>query len=96
MTWVHKVREQMRGLGIEPTLNDQIDELGIGLTVCQLIVIGISILSVVFLFTPLLYLQELIFLVLFYSLSLGLIILGVWFWINRADICEKPEDFQNI
>lgn len=94
MIHVKKIREQLEAWGFKPDDREEFEALGIELTICQMIVIGTSFLSVVFLFTPLFYLQDIWFMVVFYALSLLVIIGGVWFWVNRADICENPQYYQ--
>lgn len=92
MSLVIKVRHQLRDLGFRPNLREEIETLGVQLTVCQFVVVVISLLSVVFLFVPFFYLQNITFMMIFFALSLICLMLGIWFWINRAEICEHPED----
>lgn len=92
MSLVIKVRHQLRDLGFRPNLREEIETLGVQLTACQFVVVVISLISVVFLFVPFFYLQNIAFMMIFFALSLVCLILGIWFWINRAEICEHPED----
>ncbi len=94
MTMIGKVRRELKELGFRPHLGQEIQSLGVELTVCQLIVVLLSIISIVFLFVPMFYLQDTRFLLLFFSLSLLCIGTGVWFWMHQEDICEHPEDYQ--
>lgn len=89
---VVKIRQQLKELGFRPHLREEIEALGVQLTVCQMIVVILSIISVVFLFVPFFYLQDLRFMAVFFSLSLVCLGAGIWFWVHRAEICEHPED----
>lgn len=95
MSLVVKVRQQMKELGFRPHMRDEIARLGVQLTICQLIVVILSISSVAFLFAPLFYLQDLRFMVVFFSVSILSLLGGMWFWVNRAEICEHPEDIED-
>ncbi len=92
MSLVIKVRHQLKELGFRPNLQEEIETLGVQLTVCQVVVVVLSLVSVVFLFVPFFYLQNITFMIIFFALSLVSLIFGIWFWVNRADICEHPED----
>ena len=94
MSMVEKVTEQLKQLGIKPQKNPQKEILGFKLTVCQLVVVVLSMISVTFLFVPLFYLQDIKFMVVFFILSLLFLILGIWFWLHQSEICENPEEFQ--
>ncbi|HCM38086.1 MAG: hypothetical protein UV61_C0009G0054 [Candidatus Gottesmanbacteria bacterium GW2011_GWB1_43_11] len=94
MSFTHKVRQELKNFGFRSNLRAEIDALGIDLTICQLIVVLLSISSVVFLFMPLFYLQDPWFVVFFFGLSIVCLFAGVWFWVHRAEICEHPEDYQ--
>lgn len=92
MSLIIKVRQQLKELGFRPHMREEIETLGVQLTVCQLVVVMLSLTSVVFLFVPFFFLQNAMFMVIFFGLSLIAILLGMWFWVNRAEICEHPED----
>lgn len=94
MSLVVKVRQQLKDLGFRPHLREEIAALGVQLTICQLIVVILSISSVVFLFVPLFYLQDIRYMLLFFSVSILSLFGGMWFWIKRAEICEHPEDVE--
>lgn len=94
MSMIVKIRHQLREIGFRSHMGDEIEKLGAQLTVCQIIIVILSIISVVFLFVPLFYLQNVRFMLLFFSLSIISIGLGIWFWIHKAEICEHPEDIQ--
>lgn len=94
MNFIREVRRQLKELGFRPHLKDEIQSLGIELTVCQVIVVVLSIASIVFLFVPVFYLQDVRFMVLFFGLSMALLVLGIWFWVHQEEICEHPEDYQ--
>lgn len=89
MSTMGEIHEKLGEMGIKPK-----DSLGIELTVCQFIVVVLSIISIVFLFVPIFFLQDVRFLLLFFSISLLCLGVGVWFWIKKADICEHPEEYQ--
>ena len=95
MSMITKVRQQLKEIGFRPHIREEIEALGVQLTVCQLVVVVLSIISVVFLFVPLFYLQDQRFMLVFFALSLLCLGSGVWFWVNRAEICEHPEDIQD-
>lgn len=95
MSMIRKIRHQLKELGFRQNLGQEIESLGIELTVCQFIVVILSVFSVVFLFVPLFYLQDIRFMLVFFSLSFICIIAGIWFWVHRAEICEHPEDYQD-
>lgn len=92
MNMIRSVRQQLKDLGFRPHMSKEIESLGVHLTICQLIVVLLSIVSVVFLFVPLFYLQSILFMSLFFGLSVIFLFFGIWFWLNKVDICEKPED----
>lgn len=94
MSMILKIRHQLKELGFRPHMRDEIEALGVQLTVCQLIVVVLSIISVVFLFVPLFYLQDVKFMLVFFSLSLICLGCGIWFWVHRAEICEHPEEVE--
>jgi uncharacterized membrane protein len=93
MSMQQQVREQLKELGMTNHIKQDVSSLGLELTVCQMIVVLLSIGSVVFLFVPLFYLQNPKFMVLFFGLSFLCMVLGVWFWIKKAEYCEHPEDW---
>lgn len=95
MSMIKQVRQQLKDLGFRPHLKQDIESLGIELTVCQLIVVILSISSVVFLFVPFFYLQNVTFVAAFLGVSLLCLVLGIWFWMHKAEICEHPEDYQD-
>lgn len=64
---------------------------GDALTVCQFIVVGLSLLSVVFLLAPLFYVQQIWFMIIFFSFSTVSLFAGIWFWMRQAEICEHPD-----
>lgn len=93
MSMIHDIRKQLKDLGFRPNMKREIESLGIEVTVCQFIVVVLSIISIVFLLVPFVYLKDIRFMVLFVALSILCIWLGIWFWIKRAEICEHPEDY---
>ena len=94
MSFVRKIRHELNDLGFRDNLQNEIETLGVQLTICQLIVVVLSIISVVFLFVPFLFLTDVKFMLIFMSVSLVSLGLGVWFWVKRAQICENPEEIQ--
>ncbi len=94
MTMIQKIRHQLKELGFQRDLKQEVESLGVQLTVCQMIVVFLSICSIVFMFVPLFYLQDLRFMALFLGLSFVCMIAGIWFWVKQAEICEHPEDYQ--
>ena len=89
---ITKIRQQLKELGFRPHIRQEIERMGIELTVCQLIVVVLSIISVVFLFVPFLFLQDVRFMIFFFILSIATLLIGIWFWVHQAEICEHPED----
>lgn len=87
-----QIRRRLHELGLSP--KNDIEMLGIELTVCQFIVVLLSLLSVVFLFIPLFFLSNIGFMVGFFVLSILCLVLGVWFWLKKVEICEHPEDYE--
>ena len=94
MTAIRHIKHKLHELGFRRDLKDEIEDMGIELTICQLIVVVLSLISVVFLFVPLFYLQDTWFMVTFFGASFLFLIFGVWFWVHKAEICEHPEDYQ--
>lgn len=94
MSIIKQVRHQLKELGFRPHLKDEIQALGIELTICQIIVVVLSIVSIVFLFVPFFYLQDVRFMIVFFGVSMVFLILGIWFWVHQEEICEHPEDYQ--
>ena len=88
-----QIRKRLKELGLRPNMKSEIESLGVEVTVCQLIVVVLSIASVVFLLVPFLYLRDLKFIFLFWGISIVCIWIGIWFWVKRADICEHPEEY---
>ena len=88
------IRYKLKTSGFKSDLGPDIRDLGIELTICQLLVVILSLVSVVFLFVPLLYLRSPIFLAGFIGVSFVCLGISIWFWINKAKICEHPEEFQ--
>ena len=84
----HDIRLKLRDLGWMST--EPIPESD-ALTVCQFVVVGLSLLSVIFLLAPLFYVQHVWFMVIFFSFSLGSLFGGIWFWVKQGEICEHPE-----
>lgn len=89
------VRQKLKDFGFRPNIGHEIDKMGAQLTICQLIVVVLSVSSIVFLFIPFFYIQNLLFVISFLVLSMVCILFGVWFWLHRSEICEHPEDFQD-
>lgn len=94
MSITQKIRHELKELGFRDNLQKEVETLGVQLTICQLIVVFLSIGSVVFLFVPFLFLQDIKFMLIFMGISLVCLGLGIWFWVKRADICENPEEIQ--
>lgn len=95
MTMIRQIKRQLEDLGLRATGRENLRALGIELTVCQLIVVILSIGAIAFLFIPLLNLQNFQIVLIFCLLSLSVLSLGVWFWTKKAEICENPEDYQD-
>lgn len=95
MNTASKIRQQLKELGFRPHLSQDIESLGVKLTICQIIVVILSMISVVFMFVPLFYLQNIKFMLSFFGISFVCLILGIWFWVHEADICEHPEEFED-
>lgn len=95
MSMIRKIRRQLKDMGFRSHMREEIDSLGVHLTVCQFIVVLLSIVSVVFLFVPFFYLQNVKFMIAFFAISLVSLTIGIWFWIHQAEICEHPEDYQD-
>lgn len=93
MSIEREVRDQLENLGIETDKKNQIQTLGLELTVCQFIVVVMSFFSLAFLFVPLFFLRNLFFMFGFFTVSLACMGFGIWFWLNKADICEHPEEY---
>ena len=91
MTVTADIRQKLRLMGIQKSAKD-LETAGLALTVCQFIVIVLSLLSVTLLLVPLFFLQDARFLAVFFALSIVCLSLGVWFWVKRAEICEHPEE----
>lgn len=85
------IREKIKSLDID--MPKKADATGVELSVCQFIVVILSIVSVIFLFLPILFLNNLLLLVLFFSISLLAMGVGVWFWVKKRVICESPEEY---
>ncbi len=88
-----EVRNQLKALGMTSNLSNDIQSLGLEVTICQFIVVVLSIVSIVFLFTPLFFLKDLRFILFFFGISIASLLFGIWFWIKKADICEHPEEY---
>jgi hypothetical protein len=88
-----EVKDQLANLGIKTSDKNQIESLGLELTVCQFIVVVLSIFAIVFLFAPLLFLKDITFMLVFFALSLLSLSFGVWFWVKKAEVCEHPENY---
>lgn len=90
---IRNIRHQLKELGFRPHMKSEIESLGIHLTICQLVVVLLSLFSVVFLFVPFFYLQSVTFMLVFFGISLVTLFIGIWFWLHKVDICENPEDY---
>lgn len=95
MSMATKVREQLENLGIKTPRSEEEEKKAAKLTVCQIVVVVLSLLSVIFLFAPLFYLRDLRFMVAFFFLSFICLVGGIWIWVKQADICENPEEIQD-
>lgn len=93
MSIERNVRQQLQDLGLSKGMKDDIEALGIELTICQFIVVVLSIMSVVFLFAPLFFLRDIRFMVVFFGISSICLFVGVWFWVKKSEICEHPEEY---
>lgn len=89
-----KVREQLKAMGIHPEKKDEMESMGLEISVCQFIVVILSIISIVFLFAPLFFLKDIRFMLVFFGISLLCLLVGLWFWLNKAEICEHPEEYE--
>lgn len=87
-----QIRKRLHELGFSK--KNDIEMLGIELTVCQFIVVVLSLISVIFLFVPIFFLNDIKFMVGFFLVSLICLIVGVWFWLKKAEICENPEEYE--
>ena len=94
MSMIFKIKRQLKEFGFRPEIGKEIENLGVELTVCQLIVVVLSISSIVFLFMPMFYLKNLTFVAVFLGLSLVSLLAGIWFWLHKAEICEHPEEVE--
>lgn len=92
MNLTHKIRKKLLELGFRSNINEEIQTMGIQLTICQLIVVVLSLISVVFLFLPIFKIQDPVFMMVLFGISMLCLILGIWFWVKRAEICEHPEE----
>ena len=95
MSWVRIVRKKLKDFGFRSDLSHEVEKLGLQLTACQMIVVVLSMVSVVFMFAPLLFIQDVRFMAIFLGLSLLFLMIGVWFWVKRHEICEHPEEIQD-
>jgi len=86
-----QIRNRLRELGLKPTSSEEIETLGLELTLCQFIVVVLSLISVIFLFVPLFFLRNTQFMIIFFTASVIFLAFGIWFWTNKAEICEHPE-----
>ncbi len=94
MSMILKIKRQLDALGFRRGISKEVEKMGAELTICQMIVVVLSISSVVFLFLPIFYLQSPTFIAVFLGLSLLSLFGGVWFWIHKAEICEHPEEVE--
>ena len=86
-----QIRTKLQSLKVTAKKSNDVRDVGVELTVCQLIVVLISFVSIAFLFVPLLFLKNPIFMVLLFIGDVLLLLSGIWFWLHKADICENPE-----
>jgi hypothetical protein len=93
MKFAYKIRQELIKFGFRSNMGSEIQALEAQFTVCQLIVVVLSIISVVFLFIPFFYLQDIRFVIGFFGLSILFLIFGTWFWLKRYEICEHPEEY---
>lgn len=93
MNLTREIRHQLKNLGFSSHIKQDIESLGVELTICQFIVVVLSIISVVFLFVPFFYLKDIKFMLIFFGVSLLSLSGGIWFWVHRSEICENPEDY---
>lgn len=91
---IFKIKHQLQEFGFRPGISKEVEKMGAELTVCQMIVVILSISSIVFLFMPIFYLQNVIFIAVFLGLSLVSLLAGIWFWLHKAEICEHPEEVE--
>lgn len=94
MSLVYQVKQQLDDLGIRRDIKDDVADLGVELTVCQIVVVVLSMASVVFMFVPLLISQDLTFVLIFFGISSLILVAGMWFWVKRAEICEAPHEYR--
>lgn len=94
MSIARQIRGKLRELGFRPGMTQELKDMQTHLTFCQMVVVVMSIISVVFLFVPLFYLQEIWFVAIFFAASFLSLSVGVWFWVKRGDICEEPQEVQ--
>jgi hypothetical protein len=95
MNVTYQIRKKLREFGFRSNLDQEIQTMGIQLTICQFIVVVLSIMSVVFLFLPIFKMQDMTFMLLLFGLSMLCLILGIWFWVKRGEICEHPEEVED-
>ncbi len=93
MNLSYKIRQKFTEFGFRPKMNEEVQALEAQFTICQLIVVVLSIMSVAFLFIPLMFLQDVRFVIAFFGVSFILLTVGMWFWFKRHEICEHPEEY---
>lgn len=85
------IHDKLREMGLAKNKNPNF--LGLEITVCQFVVVALSLLSLFFLFLPIVFLKNIILLGIFFVLSLVSLGIGIWFWVKKAEICEHPEEY---
>jgi uncharacterized membrane protein len=86
---------KLRDFGFRPGLTEEVKQIESKLTFCQMVVVLMSIISVVFLFVPLFYLQEIWFVAIFFAASFISLTIGITFWVKQSEICEQPHEVQD-
>ena len=89
------IKKKIHQSGYKSEFGPDLESVGAELTVCQLVVVVMSLASVAFIVVPFLFLKNLIFLLIFFAFSMLSLGFGIWFWINKAKFCEHPEEYQN-
>lgn len=88
------IKKKIHASGYKSEFGPDVESIGAELTVCQLVVVIMSLVSVAFIVVPFLFLKNLVFMILFFALSMLSMGLGIWFWLNKGKYCEHPEEYE--